>query len=60
MEFVLGTDGRPHDIRVTHGVGYGLDEKAVQALRNWKFETATKDGQAVPVWLSVEMEFRLY
>jgi TonB family protein len=35
---VVGADGLPHDIRVQRPLGKGLDEKAVEAVRKWKFE----------------------
>jgi periplasmic protein TonB len=44
LEAEIGTDGRAHDIRVVSGLGHGLDESAVEALRQWKFKPGTKDG----------------
>jgi protein TonB len=57
---VVGPDGRPRQIEVQRALGMGLDEKAVEAVRKWTFEPAKKDGQAVPVQISVEVNFRLY
>lgn len=57
---VIGPDGRPHDMRVQRSLGMGLDEKAMEAVRTWKFEPAKKDGQAVAVQINVEVNFRLY
>ncbi len=57
---IVGPDGRPHDIRVQRSVGMGLDEKAIEAVRTWKFEPARKDGQPVAVQINVEVNFRLY
>jgi len=57
---IVGPDGRPRDIRVQRSLGMGLDEKAVEAVRTWKFEPAKKDGVAVPVQITVEVSFRLY
>ena len=57
---VVGADGRPHDIRIQRSLGLGLDEKAVEAVRTWKFEPARKDGQAVAVQVNIEVNFRLY
>ncbi len=57
---VVGPDGRPRDIRVTRSLGLGLDEKAIEAVRQWKFEPARKDGKPVPVQINVEVSFRLY
>src|SRR5690348_13199158 len=57
---VVGPDGKPHDIRVHRSLGLGLDEKAVEAVRQWKFEPARKDGAPVAVQINVEVNFRLY
>ncbi len=57
---VVGPDGRPHDIRVQRTLGMGLDEKAIEAVRLWKFEPARKDGRPVAVQINVEVNFRLY
>lgn len=57
---VVGPDGRPRDIKVTRTLGLGLDEKAIEAVRNWKFEPAMKDGKPVSVEISVEVDFHLY
>ena len=44
------------------GVGFvfSLDEKAIEAVRNWKFEPAMKDGHPVRVEIAVEVDFHLY
>jgi TonB family protein len=57
---VVGPDGRPHEIKVARSLGMGLDQKAIEAVRNWKFEPAMKDGHAVAVQINVEVNFRLY
>lgn len=57
---VVGPDGKPHDIRVQQSLGMGLDEKAIEAIRRWKFEPGRKDGIAVAVQVDVEVTFHLY
>jgi TonB family protein len=57
---VIGADGRPRDIRVQQSLGMGLDEKAVEALRMWRFQPGTKDGHPVAVEISVEVNFHLF
>jgi TonB family protein len=37
----------------------GLDEKAVEAARQWRFDPARKDGHPVPVEVDMEINFRL-
>jgi protein TonB len=39
---VVGPDGRTHDIRVQRSLGMGLDEKAIEAIRHWRFEPGPK------------------
>ena len=60
LYMIVGPDGRARDIRVVRSVGMGLDEKAIDAVRTWKFEPARRDGQAVAVQINVEVSFRLY
>src|SRR3954462_6706008 len=60
LALVVGADGRPSQIRVQSSLGMGLDEKAIEAVRNWKFEPAMKDGHPVPVAIAVEVDFHLY
>jgi len=57
---VVGPDGRVHDVRVARSLGLGLDEKAMEAVRAWKFDPARKDGQAVAVGVNIEVNFHLY
>ena len=57
---IVGVDGRTHDIRVQRTLGMGLDEKALEAIRQWRFEPGHKDGVAVAVQVNVEVNFRLY
>ena len=57
---VVGSDGRPKDIRIARSLGLGLDEKAIEAVRQWRFEPAMKDGKPVAVQINVEVSFRLY
>jgi protein TonB len=38
----------------------GLDEKALEAVKNWRFEPALKDNKPVAVQINVEVTFRLY
>ena len=57
---IVTADGRPRDIHVQRSVGMGLDEKAIEAVKTWKFEPARKDGVPVAVQINVEVSFRLY
>ncbi len=57
---IVGADGRPHDVRVQRSLGMGLDEKAIEAVRTWKFQPAMKDGRPVAVQVTVEVNFRMF
>ena len=53
-------DGTVGQIRPQKMLGYGLDEKAYYAIKNWKLKPAMKDGNPVAVVVPVEVSFRLY
>ena len=57
---IVGPDGHPRDVKVARSLGMGLDQKAIEAVRQWKFEPAMKDGRPVAVQINVEVNFRLY
>jgi TonB family protein len=48
------------DVRVVKPLGLGLDEKAVETVRTWKFKPAMRNGTPVPVRVIVEVSFRLF
>ena len=56
---VIGTDGTASDVQLRKGVGYGLDEQALDAVAQWTFKPGMRDGMAVPVQASIEVNFRL-
>jgi TonB family protein len=60
LSTIVGTDGRPRDLKVARALGMGLDNKAIDAVRNWRFEPAMKDGHPVAVQVYVEVNFHLY
>ena len=57
---IVDDTGRPRNIRVVRGLGYGLDAKAVEAVQQWRFQPAMKDGKPVNVQISVEVGFHLF
>lgn len=61
MSTIVRTDGTPTDIEVTTSLDttYGLDDQAVAALKQWRFEPGRKDGKPVNVRVSIEMRFSL-
>lgn len=60
LYMIVGSDGKPRDIKVARTLGLGLDEKAIEAVERWRFDPATKDGKPVAVQVNVEVHFRLY
>ena len=48
------------EVHVVKPLGLGLDEKAVETVRLWKFKPALRNGAAVPVRVMVEISFRLF
>jgi len=61
MRVLVGADGRVRDVQVTRGIGLGLDENAVHAVRGWQFLPA-KDAEGHPAatWITIETVFRLF
>lgn len=59
FRLIVDEYGLPRDLEITRAIGLGLDEKATEALSQWKFSPAMKDGQPVPVSVNVEINFRL-
>lgn len=51
--------GKARNIRVVKGIGLGLDEKAIEAVAKWRFKPGLKDGRAVTVAATIEVNFRL-
>ncbi|HET9268840.1 MAG TPA: energy transducer TonB, partial [Vicinamibacterales bacterium] len=59
MEVVIRADGTVGSARVTRGLGFGLDERAIAAVRQWRFAPARRQGVPVDVIVEVAMEFNL-
>ena len=61
LRVLVGTDGRAAQIRVVSGVGYGLEERAEQTVRGWKFKPAIDAARRpVPAWVTIEAVYRLF
>jgi protein TonB len=58
LEIVVRRDGSVGDVRLLHGLDRGLDERAMQAVRQWRFVPADRMGVAVDVLVEVGVEFR--
>jgi TonB family protein len=60
VTIIVGPDGRVHNPRVVRSLGMGLDEKAIEGVKTWKFDPSKKDGHPVAVEMNVEVAFNLY
>jgi len=60
LTIIVGTDGRVYSPRILRSLGMGLDEKAIEGVKTWKFDAARKDGHPVAVEMNVEVAFNLY
>jgi len=58
VQLVVTEKGRAGDIQVISPLGYGLDENAIAAIQKWEFAPGKKDGMAVSVRATVEVNFR--
>jgi protein TonB len=59
LDFVVGVDGKTHDVHVTKSLGSGLDEKSIEAVQQWTFKPGTIDGKPVAVKLRGSVSFHL-
>jgi len=59
LAILVDTDGKAYDVHVARGLGKGLDEKAVEAMYQWRFKPGQIDGEYVRVKTRVEVPFRL-
>ena len=60
LRVLVAADGRPSQVQIVQGVGLGLDERAVESVRGWKF-TPARDAarRALASWVTIEVVFRL-
>jgi TonB family protein len=59
VQVIVDTQGNPQNARIVRSIGMGLDEKAIAAVRTYKFKPAMRSGTAVPVRITVEVNFRM-
>jgi TonB family protein len=60
VNLTLDVCGRPQNVHVLHGVGMGLDENAVAAVKQYIFKPAMENGQPVPVEVNIQVNFQVY
>jgi TonB family protein len=59
VSLIVDAYGNPQNIRVVRSIGHGLDEAAIEAVKNYRFRPAMKDGHPVAVMMTIEVNFRL-
>ena len=59
MEIVVRRDGSVGEVKLLQGLGHGLDARAVQAVREWRFSPGRRRGVPVDVLVEVAMEFKI-
>lgn len=60
VSVIVDAQGNPQHVRVVRPLGMGLDEKAVEAVKQYRFKPAVYKGHPVPVEVDVEVNFRIY
>ena len=60
VALIVNKKGNPQDVHVVRKLGMGLDEKAVEAVRQYRFKPAYYKGHPVPVQINVEVNFKVY
>jgi TonB family protein len=60
LDLIVDAQGRTRDVHVVRSLGMGLDENAVEAVKQWRFQPSMKDGRLVDVEINVEVNFHLY
>jgi TonB family protein len=59
VEGIIDDKGQVRGLRVREGLGYGLDEQALEAVKQWRFRPATRDGKPVAIVGAFYLTFRL-
>lgn len=59
IEAVIDRQGNVTDARIIKGLPMGLDQEALRAIKRWKFKPGTLNGQPVPVYFNLSVNFRL-
>lgn len=60
LQLIVDAEGNPQNVHVTRQLGMGLDEKAVEAVRQYRFKPAMYQGHPVAVQIIVQVDFHLH
>lgn len=59
VSMIVDSEGKLRDVHILRGVGMGLDENAIEAVKKYRFKPALRDGKPVAVYLNVQVNFRI-
>ena len=59
LQTVIDKTGKVSRVRLERALGYGLDENAMERVKTWRFEPATRNGLPVAVEIKIEVSFKL-
>lgn len=59
VAIIVDTNGVPQNVHVIRGVGHGLDEKALEAITQYRFRPAMENGKPVPVRVNIKVNFQI-
>ena len=60
IKLIVDSQGNPQDVRLVRHLGMGLDEKAIEAVRQYKFKPAMYEGNPVSVQIVIDVDFHLH
>ncbi len=60
LSLIVDVSSMPQDLCLLRPAGYGLDHKAAEAVRRYRFDPARKDGKPIPMQITIEVDFKLY
>lgn len=60
IALVVDKFGQPSDIKLVSPIGYGLDEKAMDSVKTWKFEPGRRGSEPMATYATIEVAFHLY
>jgi TonB family protein len=60
IQLIVDAQGNPQNVHVTRHASYGIDEKAVAAVRQYKFRPAMYGGHPVAVQIVIDVDFHLH
>lgn len=60
IKLIVDSQGNPQDVRLASHLGMGLDEKALEAVRQYRFKSAMYQGHPVSVQIVINVAFHLH